>query len=199
MSANPEKSPASVPRPAAKPRNPIERLVVWGGILILLVLVGIEYASSRSQSAVADTLMAKLRTYEIEGGDLKAADVKAAVNGKTPRVLDVTDKNLLSGAKRAEVYSWFTLSPLKRREIYVYYGIGEDPDVLSVTLEEDKEIVVFHPPTPEQLEAAEAFINSVSRRPEPESDEEAKETPESKEVKDAPESSEPADASPAKE
>lgn len=195
MSANQEKSPASAPRPAAKPRNPIERLVVWGGILILLVLVGIEYASSRSQAAAVAKLTAKMRASETGDADVKAADVKAAVNGKTPRVLDVSDKNLKSGSKRAEVYDWFTLSPLKRREMYVYYGVGEDPDVLSVTMEEDKDIVVIRELTPEELKGLEGFLEERNKEAESKSDAEAKETPESSEPADA----SPAETSPAKE
>lgn len=196
MSANQESSSTSTPRPARKPRNPIERFVVWVGILILLVLVGIEYTSSRSQSAAADNLMAKMRASETGNTDVKAADVKAAVNGKTPRVLNVRDKNLKSGARQVEVYNWFTLSPLKRREIYVYYGVGEDPDVLSVTMEEDTDTVVFVEPTPEERQAIEEFIaEREKQRPAAESDGEAEKT--DGDAEKTPESTEPPETSPA--
>jgi hypothetical protein len=195
MSANQDTSPTSTPRPAAKPRNPVERLVVWGGILILLLLVGIEFASSRSQAAAVAKLTAKMRASETGDADVKAADVKAAVNGKTPRVLDVSDKNLRSGSKRAEVYDWFTLSPLKRREMYVYYGIGEDPDVLSVTMEEDTDIVVIRELTEEELVELKATLEAQNTGTESKSGDQPAKTPESSEPAEAT----PAETSPAKE
>ncbi|MEX0728305.1 MAG: hypothetical protein WEB58_21115 [Planctomycetaceae bacterium] len=141
MSANPEASPSSAQPKSGKPRNPIERVVVWGGILILLVLVGIEYTARSAHTGAYDSLIEKLRTNEQAGNDVKTADVKAAVGGKAPRVEDVSGKRLLNGAKRMEVYSWFSLNPLTNREMYVYYGIGEDPDVVSISTEEETETI----------------------------------------------------------
>jgi hypothetical protein len=141
MSASPEPTSNSPRHKPGKSRNPIERLLVWGGILILSVLVGIEYSSSRAQTAAVGALTAKMRTNEQAGTDLKLADVKAAVGGKTPRVENVSEKQLRNGAKRLEVYRWFSINPLKPREMYVYYGLGEDPDVLSVSTDEETETV----------------------------------------------------------
>lgn len=134
-----------VETPPQKKRNPVERVIVWGVILILLALVGIEYSARRAHSTAVDTLMENLRISEQTGKDTTADDVKAAVGGKSPRVEDVSDKGLLNGARRVEIFSWFSLNPLNAREVYVYYGIGDAPVVVSVSTEEETETIA--PPT----------------------------------------------------
>lgn len=170
MSVNTPATPSAPP----KPRSTVERTLVWGGILILLALVGIEYTSRNAQSIAVDSLMTKLKEFEGKGMDLKTSDVKAAVGNKLPRVEDVSGKLLSNGGKRVEIYQWFSINPLKKREMYVYYGVGDDPDVLSVSTEEETESItqLFPDPTPEQKEELlrKAAEGKKKKAPPPETD-----------------------------
>jgi hypothetical protein len=122
--------------------------------LILLALVAVEYTSRNAQTTAAESLVAKLKETEGTDKDIKSTDVKVAVGYKVPRVEDVTDKRLANGAKRLEIYEWFSVNPLKKRAMYVYYGVGEDPDVVSVSTVEETDTIAKRFPelTPEQKE-----------------------------------------------
>jgi hypothetical protein len=131
---------SSAPSPA-KPRSPIERAIVWGGILVLVVLVAIEFNWKRSHETALSSLLEKIKQDEMANTSLKAADVKAIVGERVPRVENLSGRRLVSNAARVEIYSWPTLNMLRKRELYVYYGIGEgdDADVIGVTDAEDVE------------------------------------------------------------
>lgn len=144
MSEGDSPSPAPV-KGAPKRRSPVERAIVQGGILVLLVLVGIESIGYRAQRSALAALTERLQKGDPTGHPPKAADVKALLGREPVHVEDVTGKNLSINAKRVEVYNWFTLSPFKKRELYVYYGIGtiDDPtdtDVINVSTDEDMDI-----------------------------------------------------------
>ena len=129
--------------PAAKPRNPVEKLLVRGFIAAALVLIAVEANSWWQQKSVLDALLPKLKLIEV---DAKApavteADVKKAVGGKEPDKEKSTSglNTAVShfGASRMDVYSWFTISPVNKREMYVYYGKAgkhdkDGPEVLSI-------------------------------------------------------------------
>lgn len=143
-------SKASLPGPPSdKPRSPVERGIVWGGIVVLLALVAAEYTAREAHSKAVNGLLAKLKAVDeseeaanstaFEALGVKAADVKAAVGNKLPVVEDVKDRHLANGGKRVEIYRWFTVNLLKPREMYVYYGAGEDADVVTVSIEPDTE------------------------------------------------------------
>ncbi|HTI51108.1 MAG TPA: hypothetical protein VL475_09155 [Planctomycetaceae bacterium] len=154
MSTGNQPAPPSVA--PAKTRSPIERAIVWGGILVLLVLVGIEFNWKRAHESALETLLAKVKAADDSDQPLKAADVKAFVGGKTPRVEQVADKRLASNARRVEIYTWPTLNFLGERALYVYYGIGEgdDAEVLSVTTGPDEETAdKFNKPLTKEEEA----------------------------------------------
>lgn len=136
MSASKPASPTTTPK---KPRSPVERAIVWGGILLLLVLCAVEYTSKQAHSNAVESLLKRIKDAEESGADVKSSDVKIAVGNKVPRVEDVAGQFLANGGKRLEIYSWFSVSPLKKREMYVYYGAGDDPDVLSVSTEVDND------------------------------------------------------------
>lgn len=137
-------TPAPVDSPP-KARSPVERAIVHGGILVLLVLVGIESIGYLGQRSALASLTERLEKGDPTGHPLKAADVKALLGREPIHVEDVTERNLSINAKRVEVYRWFTLSPIKKRELYVYYGIGtiddpKDTDVINVSTDEDTDI-----------------------------------------------------------
>jgi hypothetical protein len=133
---NPAPAPVAI---AKKPRNPVERAIVWGGIVVLLSLVGTELIGYWAQRTALATITKKLQAGDDVGAALKAADVKAIVGRNPVHVENVTEKNLSINAKRMEIYHWFTLSPIQKRELYVYYGMGDenDAEVINVTTGED--------------------------------------------------------------
>lgn len=158
MSAESPSSP-SLPAPR-KPRSTVERSLVWGGILLLLIVVVLEYTAKSAQSTAVETLLEQIRQaettpFDIPAEEIKAAHVKAAVGNMTPRVEHVGAKLLVNGGRRLEVYRWFSINPLKAREMYVYYGHGDDPYVISVSTEEETESIVTQYPQllPEQIAA----------------------------------------------
>jgi len=131
-----------VEAPAVKRRSPVERAVVWGGILILLAVVAVEFTGFTAQRQALDKLTEAMESGLNSGKTLHAAEVRSIVGREPVREADVVDLNLYSNAKRMEVYRWLSLIPMKPRELFVYYGTGgiggkADEDVISVTTSED--------------------------------------------------------------
>ena len=90
---------------------------------------------------------------QLEGGDergiaaLDAADVKACLGDRKPsRTEDFISagKYIVNGATHLEVYSWYTLNPLHRREMFVYYDAHGPArkvqwQVLSIQAEQEED------------------------------------------------------------
>lgn len=138
MADNPP--PQSSNRPAEKTRSPIERLIVWGLIGVLLVAVGFEYSSKSGHEKALKFLQDKIDAVEKDSKnpEVTEADVKAAVGDKKPSQVKEYGPGEVAanGAKRIEVYSWFTLNPASKREMWVYYGAkGKDAKELAIVLE----------------------------------------------------------------
>jgi hypothetical protein len=142
MAENPTPQPA---KPAAKPRNPVERVIVWGFIAVMLVVVAVEGNSWwQHKQALAD-LIAKTSAVD-KAPDAQAiteADIKAYFQGKQPSHSSPPEAgNNFTGASRIDVYSWFTISPVNKREIYVYYGRATKddkggPEVLAIQVKDE--------------------------------------------------------------
>jgi len=147
---------SSSTKPAAKPRSPVERIIVWGVIGILLLLVGIEFNWRSSHVGAYEKCLEKIKETEVGDNTFKHKDVAAILGSKAPsKVEELQGKNISNGAKSVEIYTWPTLNPASKRELYVYYGHGEDPDVIGVGTESEQTVEEKFPPlTPEQLEAA---------------------------------------------
>ncbi len=130
-------------QPASKPRNPVERLLVRGFIGVMLVLVAVETWFWWSHSQAATALLKMTKAVDDATPNTAAVtetDVKAIVGDKKPsRSENVRGQANSNGASRLDVFSWFTISPINKREIYVYYGFqGPNdkgpPEVLAVQL-----------------------------------------------------------------
>jgi len=144
-------TPQQSSHPAAKPRNPVEKFLVRGLIAVLLVLVGIEGYFRMDYGKALDAL--KERVKAVDSGTGKAVtetDVKAILGDRKPsRTEEFGASNpSRNGAKRLDVYSWFTLKPDGKREICVYYGAkGTKDDVAEViAVQTDEKIEDPHPP-----------------------------------------------------
>jgi hypothetical protein len=114
-------------------------MVVWGGIGILLVLVLVELTARASYTSAVNSVMEKVKEADESDKPLKQADVKLLVGGKEPvSTEDVSAKNLHNAPKKVEKYSWWSLNPNANRVLLVYYGHGDDPDVLSAGTAEEE-------------------------------------------------------------
>jgi hypothetical protein len=123
---------------------------------ILLVLVGIEFNWRSSHLGAYEKCQEKIKATEIGDHTFKRKDVAAIIGSKTPaKVEELQGKNISNGAKSVEIYTWPSLNPMSKRELFVYYGHGDDPDVIGVGTESELTIEEKFPPlTPEQLEEA---------------------------------------------
>jgi hypothetical protein len=148
--SNPTAKPAT---PAAKSRNPVEKIIVRGFIAIMLVLVAIEANSWWQHKQAFAALSAKTKAVD-EAADapvVTEADIKAYFQGKKPsRSPKPEAGNNFNGASRIDVYSWFTISPVNKRDIYVYYGRETStdtngPEVLAIQVKDEA------PPRPPQV------------------------------------------------
>lgn len=150
---NPSATPTA---PPAKNRSPVERVLVWGGILLLVVLVGIEFNWKRAHERTLNALVTKIKDTDGADKTLNSGDIKALVGDMVPRVEQVADKRLASNAVRVEIYNWPTLNFLGERAVYVYYGVGEGDDarVLAVMSSPDDQTVdQFNAPLTKNEEA----------------------------------------------
>jgi hypothetical protein len=140
-------------------RNPIERLLVWGIIGLLLLVVANEAWSRHAYNHAQEILSKKMAMVDenVDAQPVTEADIKEAVWGKKPTSTeDLSGKMVSNGASRCEEYSWFTIHPTKKFVLYVYYAGAKDgkpAEVLAVTSEKEK-LLEFRTLTKEEMEAA---------------------------------------------
>jgi len=158
-----DKSNVATPRPAPKPRNPVERVIVWGFIGLMAVLVVVEAIPWYSHRQALAELNQRLKVAEddISSKGVHEDDVKAVLGGRqAASVEDLQGQSNSNGAAKREVYNWFTLSPVAKRQIVVYYGYSGKNDkggaeVLEVQTNEEQRALAVKPIplTPEEEEA----------------------------------------------
>jgi hypothetical protein len=174
-------STSNTPEPEApvtvtKRRSPVERAIVWGGILVLLGVVSVEFVGSRAQQGALAKLTETMEAGLNNNKPLREAEVRSILGREPDSKEDVSELNLNSNAKRVEIYRWFSLIPMKPRELYVYYGTGgilgvEGEDVINVTTSEDTNVYQHgkadEPPkmTPQPTESEKASV--VAPQPKP--------------------------------
>ncbi len=135
-------SPATA-KPAAKPRNPVERMLVRGFIVVMFVLIAVEGWSKYGHYHAITKLQAMTKAVDEKNAPpVTEKDVLEVMGGKKPVTEDLHGKPGSNGAGRLDIYSWFTVSPIDSREIYVFYGLkgkaDEGPaEVLSVQSKRD--------------------------------------------------------------
>src|SRR5438445_13713366 len=131
--------PSPTGNPPEKPRRPLERLLVRGFIGVMLMLVAVEANSWWQHKRAMDPLIRKIEAGENTPNipALTEADVKAVLGSKNPSRTEALRGGQHYGTSRLDVYSWFTISPFNKREIYVYYrhqepGDKNGPAVLAI-------------------------------------------------------------------
>lgn len=126
---------------APKPRSPVRTLISWVLVLGLFGALGWDYVAGQEHERVVKEVLDKIGAPDVTlSRKVKAADIKAIVGGKSPRIVDVATKGLSIGAGKLEVYRWFGINPFVKRELYVYYAPGEDGSVVSASTIEDKQV-----------------------------------------------------------
>lgn len=96
----PQSEPAS-PGTVKKPRSPVERVIVWGGIIVLLLLVGVQ-AHARKGYELTLQALEPLVDDDYEGGQpLSIADVDSHVVGFPSQ-----SENAVSATRTERVYRW---------------------------------------------------------------------------------------------
>jgi hypothetical protein len=141
----PESAPAPAASQPAKPtRSKTERIIVQGGIAVLLVIVAIEGTSYLRQSYAHSRLMAEFEKAEATDHHITNAVVRQIVGDREPDISKVVPATV--GEERYDVYFYDGL--LKRRELCVHYGIqgfdsgpGSEPEVVEVTTHVPEEVL----------------------------------------------------------
>ncbi len=122
----------SQPAPAKPKRSRVERVLVQGGIGVLLILVVIEGISYSRMLLAHTQLLAELKKAETQDYRLTGDKVRKILGGRTPDWDKV--KRAHGTEERYEVYYFSGL--LKQRELCVHYsaaGKKNDPEVMEVT------------------------------------------------------------------
>lgn len=166
-----ENKPAGQPAtPPVKTRNPVERIIVWGLIGGLLVLLAVEANSWWQQKEILNSLAAKVKAAEESTtvSSITEIDVQTAMGGKKP-VSSTTlkgDGQSPYGARRIDKYSWFTLSPVNKRDIYVFYGAaGKNANEHAEVIAIQPDDLVNSPSPPPQVATGEQPPNGEGGGP----------------------------------
>ena len=132
-----------------KSRLPIERAIVWGLILVLLLVVVLEARARFGFSRSFKQLTQALRAADSAAAEVTESDVLRILGHKQPRESQPAGR-LGYVATRIDTYIWSGL--IRRYTMYIYYGMGDDPTVLTVTPERERSAdVLYPPPTAEQI------------------------------------------------
>lgn len=157
MSQSHASQPSQGPPPKA--RNPVERMLVWGFIAVLLVLVAIQGVNTWLHSTAVAALQKRVKDADESpsAAEVTEEDVKQVLGSKQPiRTEQYASAGENSPAsKKLEVYSWFSLLPTRKLELWVHYGkIGVKekgvPTVIEISTDDQTaaSIEAANPPPP---------------------------------------------------
>lgn len=123
--------------PAKPKRSPVERAIVRGGIVVGLILLGIEGWPYMQMKLAHAKLTAEMNKAEL---DINSKFTKETVDQLLGREPDETKtRKAPNGEERYDIYYFNSLLNLKRRELCVHYGVQgmleekSAPEVMEVT------------------------------------------------------------------
>lgn len=117
-----------------KPGLSTGRLILWALIAVLGGAAFLEYQSGRGHAAAWQAVDSKMDEATGEKR-IKETEIQQVLNGLSPKVItDFQGRGKAPEAVKAAVYSWFTLNPSSKREIFVYYN--KDGEVVQASTEE---------------------------------------------------------------
>lgn len=123
-SVDSQSSPA-VPTPAKPPRNPVERIAVWGGIGLLLVVVAFEFRAQRGYAQTLEALNASTTDEEHETTFVQARQLLAFAPAVSAPVS--------SGMSDEYTCSWYSLFKPGQYEIKLVTSRDKEPILLAFT------------------------------------------------------------------
>ena len=122
-----------------KKRSPLERMVVWGFIILLALVVGLEYRGMTGYNQTLSAWEEKLEDGRLNGTGFKLSEAKSMAK-MSPTYTAATTK----GAHVETVAKWFTvLSFLPNRKYEVHMELdkaSEDAHVLTLATAADREL-----------------------------------------------------------
>ncbi len=118
-------SPPAVPASSKPPRNPVERIFVWGGIGLLLVVVMLEFRAQRGYAQTLEALNASTANEEHETTLQEAMQVLTM----SPTVSDPVP----SGPYNNIDCSWFSLCKSGQYKITLVCSRDKEPVLLAFT------------------------------------------------------------------
>lgn len=185
--------------PSKPRRSPVERMIVRGVIVVLLVLVLIEYRAYRGFAGSMSAIEKCQERYSEGIGSPKESELRSLIYGYSgePEVEEPLEPNEFN-AQRVEIYKYPSL--LTNRRLYVYYGVkaeGKERELITATTQPagkppfenfnlPPEGWVARPP--EEQAALDAAIAAQKETAESSGDESPKETPQEAPSEAAPES-----------
>ena len=142
--SQPEQQPASAESSrASKQRSPVERVVVWGTIAVLVIIVVLEARAKFGFKKAYDSLLERLQEGEKTGKALAGPEVTDILDGRKP---DESRKvrGLVNTGVRVDMYRFGGI--LKKRTLYVYYGSAGTKGTSEVVAVSDREGEKYVPP-----------------------------------------------------
>jgi len=114
-------------------RSMAERIVVQGGIAVLLIVVAFEGFSHFCMTSAFGKLTSAVKASETSGAKVTKEVIDKLMGGKKP---DKTlPKKASAGTERYDIY--YYKGPIKKRVLCVHYGIqgkdGSAPEVINVS------------------------------------------------------------------
>lgn len=167
----------------AKKRSSVERAIVWGGILLLLILVACEFRARQAHKETYNGLMAEMGKSDASGTPLIKETVDKKITWFMQPLGDSHEINQDPNTKsyisdREEIYTFRGL--VQTHKIYLYYspkGLNDaPPEVIEVALEAVEKAVPID--TPQASKADELASETVANPDQEQEDQEQKETPE---------------------
>jgi hypothetical protein len=125
--------------PAKKTRSPVERAVVWGGILLMVVLVGYQYYVNRCYRQTSDKLNVVLKEADTDADALNAVrlydtTVKKMLVGN-PKLAESRETKMDWTTSKVDTYTWS--GPFKSYSLELHFGKAgsterDAPEVLNI-------------------------------------------------------------------
>ena len=117
---------------AQKPRSPVERAIVWGGILIMLGIAGVQGYAYLNYSQTIKPIQAAVKESDDTEKVVTEEMVKGWVKGQPQYETSAPDGTQeMLNAKRMDVYTWKGV--FRSYVLKVFYGVGDNPEVVSMS------------------------------------------------------------------
>jgi hypothetical protein len=138
-------SGATSDKPAKSSRNPLERIIVWGVIAALLVVVYFEFRANSDYQAALKELQDKLEETENSGTVLYRSEAEeiAKKHGNPTLTAPVEKTSSIHGKHQEATYTWKSL--LREQKIYVVFTVederlgDEEANVIAIETEQDRQ------------------------------------------------------------